>query len=182
MYSIDDALRSTRVAVDSVIAAAEASGDSWALPRAPGKWSSAQIVEHIARSLEESAHDLAGAPSKFPNIPPLFRPVVRTFLFKRILKKRAFPKSRTSKSMDPSSGPDTPAAGRSRLEVAFQTFERECRSAADRASVFESTLFGRVLVIDYVRFHDLHTLHHLRQMTDPRTAITSASGRPRATS
>jgi hypothetical protein len=67
--------------------------------------------------------------------------------------------------MDPSDGPATPAAGRVRLEEAFQKFERECRSAADRDSVFESTLFGRVSVVDYIRFQELHTLHHLRQMS-----------------
>ena len=167
MDSVNDALLSVRVAVDSVIAAAEATGDSWAIPRAPGKWSPAQIVEHVARALEESAHDVSGAPSKFPTFPSLIRPFVRALLFKRILRNGAFPKGRTTKAMDPSSGPATPAAGRVRLEEAFQEFERACRSVADRGSAFESTLFGQVSVVDYIRFQDLHTLHHLGQMSEP---------------
>ena len=39
-------------------------------PRAPGKWSPSQIIEHVARSLEESANMAAGRPSKFPSFLP----------------------------------------------------------------------------------------------------------------
>jgi hypothetical protein len=42
--------------------------------------------------------------------------------------------------------------------------------STDRDSFFESTLFGHVSVVDYVRFQDLHTLHHLRQMSEPARA------------
>ncbi|MGH7470900.1 MAG: DinB family protein [Longimicrobiales bacterium] len=170
MNSVNDALRGTRSAVNSVIASAEASGASWVVPRAPGKWSPAQIVEHVARSLEESAKEVAGVPSKFPTFPSLVRPLVRTFFFSRVLKNQAFPKARTTKPMNPSHGPDTPAAGRVRLEDACQRFERECRSASERGSLMTSGLFGSVSIVDYVRFQELHTLHHLRQMGESAPA------------
>ena len=112
MNQLNDALNSNRLAVEAVIAAAETSGPAWAVARAPGKWSPAEILEHLARSMEESANEVAGMPSKFPTLPSLVRPLVRAVFFNRTLRKQAFPKARTNKSMDPAFGPETPAAGR----------------------------------------------------------------------
>jgi hypothetical protein len=56
MADINTALAESRAAVDQMLSAAERSGSAWATPRAPGKWSPSQIVEHVARALEESAN------------------------------------------------------------------------------------------------------------------------------
>ena len=167
MNSVDDALRSSRLGLDSLIAGAEASRDAWALPRAAGRWSPAQIVEHVAVMLEEAAHDVARAPCKFPPVPFFVRPIFRGAWFKRVLKLQAFPKARTFKALDPAAGPDTSAAGRVRLENAFGDFERETRSAAARGPIFVSKLFGKVSLLDYIRFQDLHTRHHAQQLSTP---------------
>jgi hypothetical protein len=39
----------------------------------------------------------AGRPSKFPKLPAVIHPVARGLLFKRVLRKAAFPKAKTSK-------------------------------------------------------------------------------------
>ena len=54
MADIDTALAASRDAVDQLIRAGEQSGGAWIASRAPGKWSPSQIVEHVARTLEES--------------------------------------------------------------------------------------------------------------------------------
>ena len=69
MGDLNATLAGHREAIGDLIAAAERSGGGWAAPRAPGKWSPSQIVEHVVRSLDESANVVAGAPSKFPNLP-----------------------------------------------------------------------------------------------------------------
>jgi hypothetical protein len=92
MADVNQALVANREAVADLLAAAERCGNAWLAPRAPGKWSPSQIVEHVARSLEESANVVAGEPSKFPAFPFFLRPVVRGFLFNRVLRNGAFPK------------------------------------------------------------------------------------------
>ena len=106
----------------------------------------------------------AGRPSKFPKFPAIIHPVVRGLLFKRVLRKAEFPKARTNKAMDPASGPATPAEGRTRLETAHQKFDEACRQISTHGERMRTTIFGAVPVEDYVRFMELHTRHHGRQM------------------
>ena len=166
MVDIDAALTASREAVDQLIVAGERTGPAWTAPRAPGKWSPSQIAEHVARSLEESANMAAGRPSKFPRLPAIVHPVVRGLLFKRVLKKAGFPKAKTNKAMNPASGPATPAEGRVRLDAAHKTFDEACRAVASRGERMRTTIFGAVPVEDYVRFMELHTRHHGKQMVD----------------
>lgn len=166
MADINTALAASRDAIDQMIVAGERTGAAWTSPRAPGKWSPSQIVEHVARSLEESANMAAGRPSKFPKLPALIHPVVRSLLFKRVLRNAAFPKAKTNKAMDPASGPATPAEGRARLETAHQKFDEACRQIASRGDRVRTTIFGAVRVEDYVRFTEIHTRHHNGQMMD----------------
>src|SRR5258705_10560809 len=133
MADIDTALNASKDAMEQLIIAGEGTRSAWTSPRAPGKWSPSQIVEHVARSLEESANMAAGHPSKFPRLPGVVHPIVRGLLFKRVLRKAAFPKARTDKAMDPASGPVTPAESRTRVEAAHQQFAEACRQPAYRA-------------------------------------------------
>lgn len=166
MEDIDKALAASKQAVEELVAAGERSGPAWMAARAPGKWSPSQIVEHVARSLEESAKMGAGQPSKFLAVPALFHPVVRSLLFKRVLRKNGFPKAKTNKAMDPTNGPATPAEGRARLEAAHGQFDSACRQLASAGQAFRTTFFGSVPVERYVRFMEIHTRHHRKQMTD----------------
>jgi hypothetical protein len=166
MVDINTALNASKDAIQQLILAGERTTTAWTSPRATGKWSPSQIVEHVARSLEESANMAAGRPSKFPKLPAVVHPIIRGLLFKRVLKKEVFPKARTSNAMNPASGPATSAEGRVRLETAHQKFDEACRQAALHGGPMRTTIFGAVLVEDYVRFMELHTRHHGRQMAD----------------
>lgn len=166
MADINTALAASKEAIDQLIGAGERTGLAWTAARAPGKWSPSQIVEHVARSLEESANMAAGLPSKFPKLPAVAHPVVRSLLFKRVLRNARFPKAKTNKAMNPASGPATPAEGRARLETAHQKFAEACRQIATHGERMRTTIFGAVPVEDYVRFMQLHTRHHAKQMPD----------------
>ena len=67
MADINTALEASKEAIERLIVKGERCGPAWNAPRAPGKWSPSQIVEHIARSLEESTNMAAGRPTKFPS-------------------------------------------------------------------------------------------------------------------
>jgi hypothetical protein len=166
MADINGALAASKEAIEQLIVIGDRTGPAWTASRAPGKWSPSQIVEHVARSLEESAHVAAGRPSKFPKLPALLHPVVRGLLFRRVLKKAAFPKAKTNKALNPASGPPTPAEGRARLETAHNAFDEACRQLASRGERMRTTTFGAVGVEDYVRFMELHTRHHAKQMAE----------------
>ena len=166
MADINTVLDASKNAIEQLIIDGERTGNAWTSPRAPGKWSPSQIVEHVARSLEESANMAAGRQSKFPKLPALVHPIVRRLLFKRVLRKAAFPKAKTNKAMNPASGPATPEEGRARLETAHQKFDEACRQVASHGERMRTTIFGAVHVAEYVRFMELHTRHHGKQMVE----------------
>jgi hypothetical protein len=164
MSDLATALDENRAEVRGMIDAIANVSDRWLTPRAPGKWSPSQVVEHVARALEESANEVAGRPAKFPVLPRFLRPVVRGLLFRRILRTGEFGKAKTNKAMDPATGSPTPAEGRQRLETALAEFERECRARGATSSTVASCIFGRVDLGDYVRFQRFHTRHHATQI------------------
>ena len=163
MADVNDVLAANRAAVIDLVAAAERSAATWTTPRAPGKWSPSQVVEHVARGVDEAANVVSGAPS-IPMPPAFLRPLLRLLFFNRILKKGVFPKGfKAHKLLNPASGPATPVEGRIRLETAHQKWDEVCRRiAADGRPITSG--FGLVPVEDLVRFSELHTRHHTKQM------------------
>jgi DinB superfamily len=163
MADVNDALAANRAAVIDLVAAAERSAATWTTPRAPGKWSPSQVVEHVAGGLEEAANALSGAPS-IPMPPAFLRPLLRLY-FNRILKKGVFPNGwKAHKALNPATGPATPAQARVRLEGALARFDQECRRRAASGQHLVSSGFGTVSLEDLVRFSALHTRHHCKQM------------------
>ena len=181
MTQLSEILHDSRAAVEGLITAAEHSGSAWTVPRGPGKWSPSQLVEHVARGLEESANEVAGLPSRFPRLPGLLRPLLRGLFFNRVVKRGAFPKARTNRALDPATGPATPADARPRLEPALARFDRECRARAGRGQPVETSAFGTVSVEDYARFQTLHVRHHLKQMPGVKS-VPAPSGPSRGPS
>jgi hypothetical protein len=83
-----------------------------------------------------------------------------------VLRTAAFPKAKTNKAMNPASGPATPDEGRPRLETAHRKFDEACRQVAAHGERMRTTIFGAIPVVDYVRFMELHTRHHGKQIVD----------------
>ncbi len=162
------ALRQNREAVGELLAAAERVSGVWTAPRAAGKWSPAQLVEHVACALEQSAHVIAGRPSNFPRIPALFRPLLRGFFFNKVLKNERFPAGlKTNRPLDPTAGPASPAAAKVRLEAALGQLDQAAGGRGRGEEGVDSTVFGRVTLSDYLRFQAIHTRHHGRQLLPP---------------
>lgn len=163
MSDLTSAFAANRAAVEALIATAERAASNWNTPRAPGKWSPAQVVEHVAIALEENGNVAMGRPSKIPTLPAFVRPIIK-IVFKRIVRTGKFPKARTNRAMTPIEGPDSPANARTRLNEALRRFESDCQTAASRGQQIASGAFGTVSVEDFVRFNELHVLHHVKQI------------------
>ena len=164
MAELTRSLADVRSGVDDLLAAADRASGVWMVPRAPGKWSPAQVVEHVARIMEESANVASGRPSKFPTIPFFLRPIVRVLVFKRTLWRNAFPKMKASDAFVPVAGSATPADGRVRLQGALTWFDQACRARAASGHDVASSIFGAVSVADFARFQELHVRHHVLQI------------------
>jgi hypothetical protein len=165
MSNLESQVTAARAAVDEMVETSAVCAGRWSLPAAPKKWSPAQVVEHVARSLEEAALDMAGQRSKMPNLPTPLRFVARKLLFNRVLARGSFPRAKTNKAMDPKTGPESPAAAGLRLDAAWHTFAEACRTRSAGSSLAASRTFGAVPLADYVRFQEIHTRHHRAQMT-----------------
>jgi hypothetical protein len=167
MSNLDALLAANRSAVDDLIAVAERAQPNWNTPRAAGKWSPAQVTEHVARSLEEAANVVANRPSKLPTLPTFIRPIAG-FMLRRIVRSGKFPKAKTNGAMNPARTsptiPNSPAEAKARLQSALTVFERECRARVASRQPVESPAFGTVTVEDYARFTELHTRHHTKQI------------------
>ncbi|HJP59417.1 MAG TPA: DUF1569 domain-containing protein [Gemmatimonadaceae bacterium] len=164
MAELDDSLVGLNAAVGALLATAETVGAAWKVPRAPGKWSPSQVVEHVARIMEESAKVAADEPSAFPTMNRFVRPILRLLFFRRILRKKDFPKSKAIAAMDPPLGPATPRAARLRLEGALTRFDQACRARAASGKKVANPMFGPVPVADFARFQEIHVRHHHAQL------------------
>ena len=161
---LNTSLAGVRDAIGALLSTADGVGSAWKVPRAPGKWSPSQVVEHVARIMEESAKVAAGAPSAFPTINPFLRPIARVLVFKRILRRKAFLKMKAIDAMDPPTGSPTPREARVRLQAVLTRFDKACRARAAGGQDVASSIFGAVAVADFARFQELHVRHHHLQL------------------
>jgi uncharacterized protein DUF1569 len=174
MTDLNQALIRLHGAVAEFVAAAAAAAPRWTVPRAPGKWSPSQVVEHVARIMEESANVAAGDRSKFPSVARLLRPIARLFFFQRVLRRNSFLTMKTAPPFDPASGSPTPVRSRVRVEQALARFDKACRGRESGGAEVSSTIFGDVSVADFARFQELHVRHHLPQLAESAEANFSS--------
>jgi hypothetical protein len=159
-----------RAAVDAFLAAARGIPPSrWAQPRAPGKWSPAQVTEHVTRAYEVNRGVLHGSwPGR--SAPRFLRPVIRTMLLNTVLRRGRFGKG--GKSPGPFRPGDAPAAQEpltARLQAAAERFETELAARVRSGeSAVEHPFFGRLRLVDYLRLNEIHTNHHRGQLSGGR--------------
>lgn len=166
MTPLESAIVENHETVDTFIAAALAvDRGRWRVPRAEGKWSAAQIVEHLALAYEYSQGVVNGnAPG--PAAPRLLRPLVRTVFVKPVLKHGRFMRKGRAPSMfQPSSVPPDPPELVARLETALRAFEDDLRVAAQSGrTTLDHPFFGTMSLTDYLRLQAIHARHHRAQL------------------
>jgi len=165
--SIGAALESNRMAVAEYVAAAiDVSMSKWAEPRSPGKWSPAQVTEHLAVAYELGSQIVDGTIELPGWKPPWFlRPLIRTLTRATVLRTGKFPKATTSAAFEPSLRPGPRHVVCERLRRASDSFEQR---ADDRVRagliMLQHPYYGRFAIEEYVRVQAYHTLHHRLQI------------------
>ena len=162
--NISAEIADSRAALDELLATAAAAAANWTTPRAPKKWSPAQVAEHVALVFDDAANMIEGKPHGFPKMPFFVKPIFRNVFFNKTIKSGSFPTARTFRPFEPLEGPDTPAAARGRVVAAHDRYLTACSAAAERDGTVTSSVFGAVSVADYMRFTTMHTRHHRKQI------------------
>ncbi|HEX7242669.1 MAG TPA: DinB family protein [Longimicrobiaceae bacterium] len=138
----------------------------WTEPRAEGKWSPAQIAEHLVLGYEALLRELAGEGAMRMPLPLWRSTLLRWVLLPHILYHRTLPlRARSPREMRPSDSPADRGEALRRLAEVTERFERALETAY-RAGGGGIThpYFGRVRPVRGLRFLAVHVEHHTRQL------------------
>jgi len=139
---------------------------SWVEPRAPGKWSRAELTQHLILTYEGLVAELSGGPGirvRFKGVKLL---ALRLFVLPRFLRRGVFPPGvRSPKEVAPSGGDPDRAAAIGRLEASCLAFEEAIAAGAARGNGrITHPFFGPLSLGQGVRFAEVHLRHHTRQL------------------
>jgi Protein of unknown function (DUF1569) len=162
MGELQTALEAHRHEVDAFLTAARnIPASRWTEPRAPGKWSPGQVVEHVTLAYETNRGILHG---KAPMTAPRWlRPIIRTIGLRPVLKRGRFiPGSKSPKIFRPGPLPPPPSQLLTRLSTVTAAFEADARAMSKTA--IDHPFFGRLGLTDFLRLQEIHTRHHRGQL------------------
>lgn len=166
MPSLAESIAENQRAVQRFAATCRGVPDAaWLTPPAPGKWSPAQVAEHVALAYELSRKALTGT---FPgtSAPSFLRPLIRRFFLAPVLRNGAFGRRAKAPGVflpgQPSTTPESAAARLALTSSAFESLIEE--TARSGAETIDHPFFGRVPLADYLRLQAIHTNHHFRQL------------------
>jgi hypothetical protein len=132
----------------------------------PGKWTPAQIVEHLALGLESSAAAFAGRRAKAPMArrPTTLSAKLGKFF---VFGLGRFPPGRRA----PEGATPAPRVARAAAEARFrrgldlwEQVERELLPARPYDLFVKHPRLGDLTIEEWMRFHVIHARHHARQI------------------
>lgn len=143
-----------------------------------GKWSSAQILEHLARAFGSTAKmlEIQMAQGKSPDrTSPNFRQRIANFV---VIDLGHLPSGRTAPSMTTPTGNDGANAvsrileNLERMRVAIGEAERRWGTGKP---IGTHPILGPLTVSQWRKFHFVHTRHHMKQVRERRMMARSAT-------
>jgi hypothetical protein len=168
-----DEIEAHRRALLDFVATAEAIAPAaWNAPAADGKWSPAQVTEHLRLSYATARAELAGRPGFRIRTKWWQRRIGRLLHLGKILDAGRFPAGVPAvREIRPGEGP----YDRRELLTAFrdegERFLAEAASAAgDRRATITHPFLGSLTLRQGIRFLAQHVRHHHAQIGGPRAA------------
>lgn len=166
MTEIETALADNRAAVNEFIAAARGfDATKWSVPLAPGKWSPAQIAEHLVIVYEYNRKVVTGTAGK--GAPKFLQPLAKWFVVTKTLKAGRFTrKGKAPGIFAPTAAPGDAVPLLTRLAAVVTGFENDIRSGHPEARHnVAHPFFGTLPTVVYLRLQAIHTRHHRSQLT-----------------
>jgi hypothetical protein len=139
--------------------------DRWAARPAAGRWSPAQITEHLSRTYEFGSGVIDGTVTA-QRLPTLMRWMIARFWLKPALRKGHFTgKARAPKFFEPNASGGTPEVLLPRLRTSSERFaELVARETSRGVETVDHPMFGSVPLIDFLRLQVIHVRHHRGQL------------------
>jgi hypothetical protein len=160
-------VREHRAALSALLATLRSvPADGWLRPPAEGKWSPAEVADHLALVYRVMLAELDGAPALPRRAGPAATRVLRWVLLPHILFHRTIPvRVKAPREVRPRRdlpGPDETT--RALQELADRV---EARLAADGDARITHPYFGSLDTTTALRFCAAHMEHHHRQIAPP---------------
>jgi len=179
VLGLEETLAWHRAAVEAFVASAAATAsEDWHRPVREGKWSPAQIAEHLFLGLEAVRRDLEqGPPMKFV-LPAWKRLLLRRTVLPRLLATGRFPAGvRAPREIRPAVPTVTREEALRRLESAAAQIDARCKRDPRAASLrLAHPYFGALPAPDLILILAWHTIHHRAQLpAAPPSSRVSAS-------
>ena len=138
--------------------------DRWNAPQAAGKWSPAEIAEHLRMTYATVMAELAGGSGFRLRTKPWLRWFLRLTYLPRILRSGRFPKGiQATREVRPGAGPYDRDQLLSTLRRDGERF-LDMVAAAPRGSTFTHPFLGSLPLRDGMRFASHHVRHHHAQV------------------
>lgn len=160
------ALELHRTAAEELVRAAEAVPESrWRDPVQEGKWSAAELLEHLNNTYDVLLSELSGGAGMEVRTALWQRAILRLTIVPRIMKKGIFPKNAPApKEIRPLNAPDREPAITAFRERA-ERLEAMAKTAAPKQKITHA-YFGSSSVANGVTLCARHIQHHTVQLRD----------------
>jgi hypothetical protein len=149
--------------------------EHWKTARVPGKWSPAEIAEHLSLTYQHLMSELRGGPPARVKGSRLFRFAVRYRFLPKLLRDGTIPAGvRAPREVRPDRQAEDREAGLERFQALSVEFEEEITlRRASGGGVLTHPYFGTLDPDRGIRFVDVHIRHHTRQLPEPRGVTAS---------
>ena len=161
-------ITSSHDAVSAFVGAARAVPTAkWAIPRAPGKWSPAQVTEHVTFTYEQSLLMLRGTYDEPAPVGPFTQMLARWLFLPVLFKREKFGKGLQAPDfIRPTMSPPSSTTLLNRLEGAAHDLEADLAAASNsNGPSIAHPVFGHLPLGHLVHFLAIHTNHHTPQVT-----------------
>jgi hypothetical protein len=163
----DEAVDEHRAALAAFLDTAEQlRDDAWNAPWAPGKWTRAQVAEHLALTYEIAIRELATGEGLRVRVTGVRQRLLRWILMPHILFHRSLPiRVRAPREVRPPDATAPRAAILRRLRELGVRWEAEMeRAIGAGGGGLTHPYFGTIPPVKAIRFMAVHIEHHTRQI------------------
>ena len=173
--SWNQAVRAHAEALERFVETASAIPASrWSEPLAPGKWSPAEVTEHLVLAYETVGRELSGGAGMRLVLPAWKRLVARLFYLPGIINGRGFPKgARAPRETRPTAVRGNQTEVLAALRSIASSVERQMGDGKDNANRrLTHAYFGHMTFDQGIRMQARHLDHHRAQLDAVRARVS----------
>jgi hypothetical protein len=169
---LEDVAADHRAAIEEFAQAVETlDRNAWNVARAAGKWTPAEIAQHLILSYGPPMSELGGGAGFAVRLPWWKRTFLRRKVLPKIVFGEEFPKGAPApREIRPREGASSPeSAARLLRENAGEFARRLCEAHAGKPVRLTHSYFGRLTAPQILKLMAVHARHHRAQLRAPRS-------------